>query len=91
MSTYTRLAELVTKNEASLLETWVAEQLQVVSKQGVLQPDELRSQCAEFLSNFVVALKSDQTVNSQSPTFDNLKELIASISKSRAFQGLFTE
>jgi rsbT co-antagonist protein RsbR len=87
MSTFTRLAEIVSKNENSLLETWVAEQLQVVSKQGVLQPEELRSQCAEFLSDFIGALRNDQTVSSQSPTFDNLKELIASISKSRALQG----
>ena len=87
MSTFTRLADLVTKNENSLLETWIAEQLQAISKQGVLQPEELRSQCAEFLSTFVMALKNDQTVNAQSPSFDSLKEFIASISKSRALQG----
>ncbi len=87
MSTFTRLADLVSRNENSLLETWVAEQLQAVSKQGVLQPDELRSQCSEFLSNFVSGLKNDQTVSSQSSGFDSLKDLIASISKSRALQG----
>ena len=87
MSTFTRLADLVSKNETLLLETWVSEQLQAVSKQGVLQPEELRSQCSEFLSNFVTGLKSDQTVNSQSTSFDNLKDLISSISKSRALQG----
>jgi len=87
MSTFTRLAELVTKNENSLLETWVTEQLQAMSKQGALSPEELRSQCSEFLSNLVAALSNDQTTSSQSPTFDNLRELIASISKSRALQG----
>jgi rsbT co-antagonist protein RsbR len=87
MSTFTRLADLVSRNENSLLETWVAEQLQAVSKQGVLQPDELRSQCSEFLSNFVSGLKNNQTVSSQSSGFDSLKDLIASISKSRALQG----
>ncbi len=87
MSHFTRLAEIVSRNENSLLETWVSEQLQAVSKQGVLQPEELRSQCTEFLNNFVVALKNEQTVNSQSPSFDSLRELVASISKSRALQG----
>ena len=87
MPNLTRLAELVAKNENSLLETWITNQLNASSKQGVLQSDELRSQCSEFLTHLISTLRNTQTTGAQGASFDNLKEFIASISSSRAFQG----
>ena len=87
MPSFTRLSEIITQNQSSLLESWVGEQLHATSKQGVLQSDELRAQCAEFLSNFNESIGKDESGNAQSSAFDNVKEVIASISRSRALQG----
>jgi rsbT co-antagonist protein RsbR len=87
MPTYPRLSEIVARNEASLLESWVNEQSEVISKQGVLSSDELRGQCAEFLRNLVPALKAADSSSFQSAPFDELREFVAMISRSRALQG----
>ncbi|HSI85753.1 MAG: STAS domain-containing protein [Candidatus Methylacidiphilales bacterium] len=88
MHTFARLSEVVEKNESSLLETWISEQLNTASKQGILEKGELRSQCFDFLSGLKQSLsnaKSDS--ESIDSAFSDLKDLLASISRARAVQG----
>jgi rsbT co-antagonist protein RsbR len=87
MPSFTRLSEIITQNESSLLELWTNEQLQAISKQGVIQPDELKTQCSEFLTTLSEALQKSDSSNFQESSFDSLREIVASISKSRALQG----
>ena len=87
MPSSTRLSEIIGQYESSLLDLWTNEQLQVISKQGVLQPEELRSQCADFLNSLKEALQKGDSSDFQSSEFDGLKEVISSISRSRVLQG----
>lgn len=84
MSTENILAQLIKKNEDSLLNHWVQEQTQAVSRQGAIQPGELRSQCAEFLRLFAGMDISSDTSNS---SFEPVRDLLASVSSSRGLQG----
>jgi len=86
MPTYSQLADIVARNEASILNSWVAEQTQAVSKQGVLNPEELKNQCAEFLRTLIPTLQTADSNSVDSATFDSLRDLVASISRSRALQ-----
>jgi len=81
------LSTIVNQHERSLAEAWVAEQLQASSKQGVLKTDELRTQCAEFLGSLKEALEKGVEDGFEGSAFDGLRELVASISRSRAYQG----
>ncbi|SDU03127.1 rsbT co-antagonist protein RsbR [Verrucomicrobium sp. GAS474] len=87
MPSSNRLVELIGKHQKTLLEGWVAEQLKAISKQGVLRPEELRDQCAEFLTSLIASLKKGKDGGFDSATFDDVKEGVASISRSRALQG----
>src|ERR1700722_3151540 len=87
MPAFTRLSEVISQNGSSLLDLWTSEQLQAISKQGVIQPEELRTQCSEFLTTLNDALQSGNSTSFQESAFDSLKEVVASISKSRALQG----
>jgi len=87
MPTYSRLADILARNEASLVTSWITEQSQAISKQGVLNQDELKAQCSEFLRTLVSALQSADTNSVDSATFDSLRDFVASISRSRALQG----
>ena len=86
MPTYSQLADILARNEASILNSWVAEQTQAVSKQGVLNPEELKNQCAEFLRTLIPTLQTADSNSVDSATFDSLRDLVASISRSRALQ-----
>ena len=66
---------------------WTNEQLKANTKQGVIQPEELRTQCTEFLTSLNEALQSGHSANFQEASFDSLREVASSISKSRALQG----
>jgi rsbT co-antagonist protein RsbR len=87
MPSLTRLSEIITRNGSSLLEGWTNEQLQVISKQGVIQPEELRAQCSDFLNALNGALQRNDATDFQGTAFDNVKEVVASITRSRALQG----
>ncbi|MES2310080.1 MAG: STAS domain-containing protein [Verrucomicrobiota bacterium] len=83
----TQLAELIVKNKKSLLDTWASEQVNVFSKQGALHSTEVKTQCSDFLDALSEGLKKSDTPFFQNAAFDPLKEVITSISKSRALQG----
>jgi rsbT co-antagonist protein RsbR len=87
MPSFTRLSEVIAQNQSSLLESWVNEQLQAVSKQGVLQADELKSQCSEYLGVLIECLQKTETGEIQGSGFDPVREVVATISRSRALQG----
>src|ERR1700683_3919393 len=87
MPSFARLSEVLTQNGSTLRDLWTNEQLKANTKQGVIQPEELRTQCTEFLTSLNEALQSGHSANFQEASFDSLREVASSISKSRALQG----
>jgi len=84
MAAENSLSLLIKKNETILLDAWLKEQLGAVSRQGVIQPDELRAQCAEFLRLY---RELDASESGESPAKRAILELLNSISRSRGLQG----
>ena len=82
-----RLAQLIAKNEKTLLDAWANEQLNAISKQGILKSEEVRTQCVEFLRNFLAALEKSEGSNVDGAAFDSVKDVVGQISRSRAIQG----
>jgi rsbT co-antagonist protein RsbR len=79
------LANVISANREDLLQRWVARQGGVVGS-GVISAAALRAESTEFLELLVPAIESDgESVNG--PAWDKVREVVASISRSRAEQG----
>ncbi|MES2629850.1 MAG: STAS domain-containing protein [Bacteroidota bacterium] len=80
------MAILATRN-AQILEVWMKNQLKDHTlREDLMSNDELRSQSEEFLSTFLQTIKTGAT-DIESMAFDNVREILAGISMSRARQG----
>ncbi len=81
------VGQLITKNEQQILEQWLALQQSAASLRADLMKDrELREQSREFLQYFTASLQEDSQ-NIGAPAWKPVKDLLASISRSRATQG----
>jgi len=81
------VGQLIKKNEQQILEQWLALQQSAASLRADLMKDrELREQSREFLQHFTAALQEDSQ-NIDAPAWKPVKDLLASVSRSRASQG----
>ena len=81
------LHDLVSKNEAGILQRWVDRQLAAVSYRGDrIGKVELSEQSRRFLSLFRQSLGSG-SVDIQSPAWANTRQMLEELSASRAQQG----
>jgi rsbT co-antagonist protein RsbR len=82
------LSSLVTKYEATLLTTWVRNQVDAGSlRTGQIKEDELTGQSQRFLREFVKALKDGQVDDAAGPAWSATRDLLSEFSRSRALQG----
>ncbi len=82
------LSGLITKREATLLTTWLRNQVDAGSlRSGQIKEDELTDQSQRFLREFVNALKSGQVDEITGPAWSAARDLLGEISGSRALQG----
>ena len=86
-NTRTRLPELLKKHEADLLKEWMAEQLAVTSRHGVIKEAELREQTREFLQLLVQGVQAAGTENISAAAWDPMKDFLMGVSRSRGLQG----
>jgi rsbT co-antagonist protein RsbR len=87
MSEATVVGQLVKKNEQQILEQWLAQQQPApTARADLLKERELREQSREFLQHFTAAVQ-EQSQNIDAPSWKPVKELLASVSRSRATQG----
>jgi rsbT co-antagonist protein RsbR len=82
-----RLTDIISRNENQLLESWIADQLKAISRQGVLSSEDLRAQCGDFLRIFNEAIQHGSAEQFSGTAFDLLRENIASFTRNRALQG----
>ena len=83
----TSLAQLFQKHQQQILEEWIRQQLGAASlRSDLLKESELREQSREFLKNFIDAAQAG-TEDLNAPSWKPAKEVLSSISRSRAAQG----
>ena len=83
----TSLAQLFQKHQQQILEDWIRQQLGAATlRSDLLKENELREQSREFLKNFIDAAQAG-TEDVNAPSWKPAKEVLSSISRSRAAQG----
>jgi len=84
----TRLPEILKKHEADLLAEWMQEQLASIGQAAArLSETELREQCRQFLRLLVEATQRGSTADIESEPWQEVRELLAEVSKSRGLKG----
>jgi len=83
----TSLAQLFQKHQQQILEAWIKQQLAAASlRADLLKESELREQSREFLKSFIDAAQAGAE-DLNAPSWKSVKEVLSSISRSRATQG----
>jgi rsbT co-antagonist protein RsbR len=87
MAPTSALAQLFQKHQPQILDAWIQQQLAATSlRADLLKESELREQSREFLKNFIDAAQAG-TEDLDAPSWKSAKEVLSSISRSRAAQG----
>jgi rsbT co-antagonist protein RsbR len=86
-TTKSRLPAVLKKHEAQILSAWQTEQEKSISRQGVLKEGEMREQMSQFLRAFQETAQQGNLSEVDGRDWDGIKELLASISRSRGLQG----
>jgi rsbT co-antagonist protein RsbR len=83
-----KISDILQHHEEELLEAWVQEQLASYTRRPDLISDfELRQQSAEFLRAFRQASQSGDVIDIRNPQWDEVRENLTDLSRSRAQQG----
>jgi rsbT co-antagonist protein RsbR len=83
----TSLAQLFQKHQQQILEDWIRQQLGAATlRSDLLKESELREQSREFLKMFIDATQSGAE-DLGAPSWKQAKDVLGSISRSRAAQG----
>jgi len=87
MAQTSALAQLFQKHQQQILEAWIKQQLAAASlRADLLKESELREQSREFLKSFIDAAQAGAE-DLNVPSWKSVKEVLSSISRSRATQG----
>jgi rsbT co-antagonist protein RsbR len=82
------IAEVFKKYEKELLDEWMKEQkAAITARADLISDDELLKQSKEILRLFIAALQKEGTGNIQTEEWGAVREVLGSISRSRAIQG----
>lgn len=82
-----KLPEIIKAYEAELLANWVKEQVTSGIRRDAIAEIELREECREFLDLFTEALQKGNLTNIQNSDWRHVREILASISRSRSQKG----
>lgn len=84
-----RIPEMISKRESDLLADWIREQLAATTLRGdLMKESELREQSRQFLNMFIRAASQQPNLdNINTPAWEETREFLSSISRSRAHQG----
>src|SRR5580704_16346470 len=83
-----RISEILKKNEAQLLTDWVAEQkVALADRSDLIKEAEFKVQGKEFLGLMRGAVQSGSVSDIQTLEWEPARDLLSSMSRSRALQG----
>ncbi|QJR81478.1 STAS domain-containing protein [Alteromonas pelagimontana] len=84
----TKIPEIIAQNEQQILEEWIQEQLTTATlRPDLIREEELREQSDTFLKLLQNGLKNNNFIDINSSEWAPLRELLASICRSRTTQG----
>ena len=82
-----RLTEIVEKHEGAIVAEWIKEQLAAVKAADRISEANLRSDCERFLSLFKTALQSGGGEDIMAAPWNETREMLGGLSRSRAKAG----
>ncbi|MEH2077035.1 MAG: STAS domain-containing protein [Nostoc sp.] len=82
-----KIPEILETFEADLLSEWTQELATVNIRRGLIKEAELKEECREFLSLFRIAVGQGKLSNIQAGAWQEIREILTSISRSRSQQG----
>jgi rsbT co-antagonist protein RsbR len=82
------LLEVLSKQEADLLNDWVKSQLATNTRRsGSIKESEIRDQCKEFLELFLVAAQEESSGTIDGARWVPVRNMLANLTRSRGLQG----
>ncbi|HET7826127.1 MAG TPA: STAS domain-containing protein [Anaeromyxobacter sp.] len=75
------------RHHDELLAEWIQEQLAATARVGAIKDAEVRQQCADFLRLLRDGLSAGGTLDIARPEWEGMRDLLASVSRSRSTQG----
>jgi rsbT co-antagonist protein RsbR len=84
-----RIPEIIARRESDLLADWMREQLAATTLRGdLMRESELREQSRQLLNLMIRAASQQPSLNDiAAPAWDDTREFLSSVSRSRAHQG----
>src|SRR6478752_6906774 len=82
-----KLPELIRKHEHDLQAAWLQQMSASVRRSDLIKDSELETQTHQFLAALVEGLRSGSLTDIETPAWESVRELMRSISTSRALQG----
>ncbi|MBD2519346.1 STAS domain-containing protein [Nostoc sp. FACHB-973] len=82
-----KIPEILETFEADLLSEWTQELATVNIRRGLIKEAQLKEECREFLSLFRLAVGQGNLTNIQTSAWQEMREMLTSISRSRSQQG----
>jgi rsbT co-antagonist protein RsbR len=81
------VSEILSRDQQLFIKEWMENIHRSSRGSGSIPEADLRAQCEKFFSSFRTGLEKGGTANPQDRVWNDLRELLAEISKSRAIQG----
>ena len=82
-----RLSEMLKQHESALLSDWMQEQKASLRQGGAIKEQDLRVQCAEFLTQLGKATQGEGGADPDGPQWGEVRDLLGEVSRSRSEQG----
>jgi rsbT co-antagonist protein RsbR len=82
-----QLPEILKNYQTELLKDWLSEQLSAGNSKHLSKETELQEECREFLDLLSKAVQSGNLTNIQGSEWNDLREMLASVSRSRSLKG----
>lgn len=82
-----KLSEIISKNEPEVRKDWMKNMVGSVRRTDLMNDQELQNQARDLLSGLAEGVRSGETTNLDDPAWSQVRDLMQSISVSRAQQG----
>ncbi|MFN6572241.1 STAS domain-containing protein [Dendronalium sp. ChiSLP03b] len=82
-----KIPDVLKKYEAEILAEWIQELMSVGARKGLIKETQMREECQEFLYLFSNAVQGGNLTNIQSAEWQNVREMLSSVSRTRSQQG----
>lgn len=81
------LAEIITRNQEQIRTTWIRDMSQSVQRSDLISKTEVQEQCGALLSAITAGARNSGSSDTSGPAWAETRELLETISASRARQG----